>query len=249
MTLLEVDEAANAISAQVDPDANIIFGAAFDPTLVNTLRVSVVATGMDGMSISAIEPAPRRSTAVHRPEPAVMAPIPEPEPEPVLQLEPEVAPLEPVMEVREIAPEPQPAPIYQPPRIEPVRPVVQPSGRAYPTSESYAEAEMAFEPPPPAPEPRITPPQSRSVPRIIDPSVADDEDPEPLFPEASHFANERRQKGGWLSIFGRPRQDAPQQPPTRQNGAGPSGPQLIAEAPVDESDDLEIPSFLRRLAN
>src|SRR5580704_4108181 len=30
MTLLEVDEAANAISGQVDPDANIIFGAAFD---------------------------------------------------------------------------------------------------------------------------------------------------------------------------------------------------------------------------
>src|ERR1019366_6950154 len=29
MTLLEVDEAANAISDQVDPEANIIFGAAF----------------------------------------------------------------------------------------------------------------------------------------------------------------------------------------------------------------------------
>src|SRR6202011_6403381 len=38
MTLLEVDEAANAISAQVDTDANIIFGAAFDPALHNTLR-------------------------------------------------------------------------------------------------------------------------------------------------------------------------------------------------------------------
>ena len=30
MTLLEVDEAANRISEQVDPEANIIFGAAFD---------------------------------------------------------------------------------------------------------------------------------------------------------------------------------------------------------------------------
>ena len=248
MTLLEVDEAANAISAQVDPDANIIFGAAFDPTLINTLRVSVVATGMDGMSISAIEPAPRRSTAVHRPEPVAMEPIPEPEP--VLQLEPELAPPEPVMEAHDIAPEPQPEPVYQPPRIEPARPAVQPTGRA------YAEAEMSFEPPPPAPaaeppiaQPRITQPQMRPVARIIDPSVADDEDVEPLFPDTSHFADERRQRGGWLSIFGRPRQDAPQQPPTRQNGAGPSGPQLITEAPADESDDLEIPSFLRRLAN
>ena len=49
MTLLEVDEAANAISSEVDPDANIIFGAAFDPTLEGRIRVSVVATGMDGI--------------------------------------------------------------------------------------------------------------------------------------------------------------------------------------------------------
>src|SRR6201992_2397099 len=56
MTLLEVDEAANAISEQVDPEANIIFGAAFDPSLDGMIRVSVVATRMDGMSIAAIEP-------------------------------------------------------------------------------------------------------------------------------------------------------------------------------------------------
>src|ERR1700749_2377650 len=68
MTLLEVDEAANAIAGEVDADANIIFGAAFDPTLVNTLRVSVVATGMDGMSISAIEPAPQRRMSSRRTE-------------------------------------------------------------------------------------------------------------------------------------------------------------------------------------
>ena len=47
MTLLEVDEAANVISDQADPDANIIFGAAFDPSLEGKLRVSVVATGMN----------------------------------------------------------------------------------------------------------------------------------------------------------------------------------------------------------
>src|SRR6195952_730296 len=56
MTLLEVDEAANAISDQVDPEANIIFGAAFDPSLEGKIRVSVVATGMDGASIAIIEP-------------------------------------------------------------------------------------------------------------------------------------------------------------------------------------------------
>src|SRR5215469_12653094 len=58
MTLLEVDEAANAISAEVDPEANIIFGAAFDPTLDGRIRVSVVATGMDSAAMQKIEPKP-----------------------------------------------------------------------------------------------------------------------------------------------------------------------------------------------
>ena len=60
MTLLEVDEAANAISDQVDPDANIIFGAAFDPALDGKIRVSVVATGMDDEATQSIEPPQQR---------------------------------------------------------------------------------------------------------------------------------------------------------------------------------------------
>ena len=63
MTLLEVDEAANAISSEVDPDANIIFGAAFDPALDGRIRVSVVATGMDAGVQMLAEPAPRRETS------------------------------------------------------------------------------------------------------------------------------------------------------------------------------------------
>ena len=46
MTLLEVDEAANIISDRVDPEANIIFGAAYDYSLKGALRVSVVAAGL-----------------------------------------------------------------------------------------------------------------------------------------------------------------------------------------------------------
>ena len=46
MTLYEVDEAANRIREEVDPDANIIFGTAFDDAMANKLRVSVVATGL-----------------------------------------------------------------------------------------------------------------------------------------------------------------------------------------------------------
>src|SRR5438270_11524503 len=45
MTLFEVDEAANRIREEVDPDANIIFGSTFDERLAGKMRISVVATG------------------------------------------------------------------------------------------------------------------------------------------------------------------------------------------------------------
>jgi cell division protein FtsZ len=47
MTLFEVDEAMNRIREEVDPDANIIFGSTFDQTLNGSMRVSVVATGIE----------------------------------------------------------------------------------------------------------------------------------------------------------------------------------------------------------
>ena len=47
MTLYEVDEAANRIREEVDPDANIIFGSTFDEKLNGKMRVSIVATGID----------------------------------------------------------------------------------------------------------------------------------------------------------------------------------------------------------
>jgi cell division protein FtsZ len=47
MTLFEVDEAANRIRDEVDPDANIIFGSTFSDALQGKMRVSVVATGID----------------------------------------------------------------------------------------------------------------------------------------------------------------------------------------------------------
>jgi cell division protein FtsZ len=47
LTLYEVDEAATRIREEVDQDANIIVGATFDESLDGTIRVSVVATGID----------------------------------------------------------------------------------------------------------------------------------------------------------------------------------------------------------
>jgi len=56
MTLFEVDEAANRIRDEVDPEANIIFGSTFDESLTGRVRVSVVATGIDAQAMA--EPRP-----------------------------------------------------------------------------------------------------------------------------------------------------------------------------------------------
>ena len=53
MMLFEVEEAANRIREEVDPDANIIFGTTFDETLEGSMRVSVVATGIDAEALGA----------------------------------------------------------------------------------------------------------------------------------------------------------------------------------------------------
>jgi cell division protein FtsZ len=56
MRLLEVDEAANHIRDLVDPDANIIWGSAFNPELEGRIRVSVVATGIE--AVERVVPSP-----------------------------------------------------------------------------------------------------------------------------------------------------------------------------------------------
>jgi cell division protein FtsZ len=47
MTLFEADEACNRIRDEVEPDANIIFGATFDEKMEGIMRVSIVATGIE----------------------------------------------------------------------------------------------------------------------------------------------------------------------------------------------------------
>ena len=238
MTLLEVDEAANAISDQVDPEANIIFGAAFDPSLEGVIRVSVVATGMDGASIAQIEPKPvTRNTSA--------------------------APL--IAETSRPAPQPEPA--RPTARYEAARPAERPSS-AFPSSfapEPAPEPEIVMAAPEPeaelyydqpvAEEPRITQPAAR-VTRIVDPMV-DDAAEEPLFPENNYYEERRPQKqgGGFFSMFGGGRQRYEQQasaaPQPQARSAQSARPQMqpIESPQTDDGEDLEIPSFLRRLAN
>ena len=115
MKLLEVDEAANHIRELVDPNANIIWGSAFNPDLNGKIRVSVVATGIEQSAAQAEEASNRpfnlgASRGPARPAMAVpaaeplferqSAPAPEPEPEPVAA-----------------APEPEPESAFEPPAV------------------------------------------------------------------------------------------------------------------------------------
>jgi cell division protein FtsZ len=200
MTLLEVDEAANAISGQVDPEANIIFGAAFDPALEGVVRVSVVATGMDGASIAAIEPH-------FQPARAATAPI-------VIEPEPDLAEELPVLVLSTVA-TPVPAQIDQ-------------------TGFTFEDI-PASAPVVPLPTPA----------RVVKPVAADDD--EPLFP-TPRYGDDRRQKGNWLSLFGGRRHDGPSAQLRTLSAAQP-GVDTFEEEDAAQDEDLEIPSFLRRLAN
>jgi cell division protein FtsZ len=102
LTLFELDEAANRIREEVDPDANIIVGSTLDDRMEGVMRVSVVATGIDAAVAEAEAPAPRRSLAEPLP-PRAQAPVQTP-----------------VEAPRAAAPQPEPAPARaEPARAEP----------------------------------------------------------------------------------------------------------------------------------
>jgi cell division protein FtsZ len=88
LTLFELDEAANIIREKVDPDANIIVGSTLDTGMEGTLRVSVVATGIDATQARAEAPVARRPMS---------APLPSqysaPAAEPVREAAPAPAPV------------------------------------------------------------------------------------------------------------------------------------------------------------
>jgi cell division protein FtsZ len=106
MKLLEVDEAANHIRELVDPNANIIWGSAFNPDLQGRIRVSVVATGIEQSAEMAEEasrpfnlgasrgPARPAVAAPEKVEPLFERAAAQPTPEPIAAVEPEPEPLD-----------------------------------------------------------------------------------------------------------------------------------------------------------
>lgn len=132
-----------------------------------------------------------------------------------------------------------------------------------------------------APEPVVaSAPEPRTI-RIVDPSVAGEEDDiaddlylgqrreasieQPRsYPKVSATEHRRpapsnplpdprippEPKRGWMSLFGgRPRYDAPSAYPAPSRAGGAAAAQAPEQDAFEGQEDLEIPSFLRRLAN
>lgn len=78
LTMAEVDEAAKQIAGQVDPDANIIFGATIDESLVDQVKITVIATGFDETKRRLREMTASRSTQTTFGQPYIKRPQPPP---------------------------------------------------------------------------------------------------------------------------------------------------------------------------
>jgi cell division protein FtsZ len=221
MTLFEVDEAANRIREEVDPDANIIFGSTFDEKLAGRMRISVVATGidLDGAReprpvISLVSDRSRQEGAKTVPQPAGKS---EPTAAPALALEPDppqIAALE-VAAVEKAGFVP-PKPVEPPgPRPAPAAAVASPPMPPIPT------ITRAVEPPTPAAKPKV-----RSL---------------SLFERVTNAGRLMKRDDPPA-----PRVNPAGPPPSR---LGPVDPADRLTTASREEDLLDIPAFLRRQAN
>ena len=249
LTLFELDEAANRIREEVDPEANIIVGSTLDTTMDGRMRVSVVATGIDASEKVLDTPVPRRSMAAplsnERIEEAPAA-APQVPAQVAATAEPGLFPEErqPVAaqqdafmangasEGEDGLPSPvyAPAPAAQAPAAEFTAP--QPNEAGTPTPEAMARLRAAVNKSPDA-EPMVA-----SQPSAAPTSVA-----------------ERTPRFGINSLIGRmtghgeeqPRSEGPAQAAARRQ---PPVSGYNPDPEVDpEQEKIEIPAFLRRQAN
>jgi cell division protein FtsZ len=262
LTLFELDEAANRIREEVDPDANIIVGSTLDPSMEGMMRVSVVATGIDATEAAAEMPVPRRSMArpLEQParieEPVRAAPV---EPAPVARRQPESETFvrrEPEQVRRLPEPEPEEEPSlfggFEPSRAgREAAPMFDEDDLPEP---AYRHEPAAQAPMPPAQPRQAGMPSPEALARLqaavrrapaVDPRLsAPPRAPEPPSERAPRFGINsliNRMTGHQAEQAPRPAPVARQQPQLRQP--------VEEEELSPEQEKIEIPAFLRRQAN
>ncbi|MCF6271929.1 MAG: cell division protein FtsZ [Rhodobacteraceae bacterium] len=232
MTLFELDEAANRIREEVDPDAHIIVGSTLDPDLEG-LRVSVVATGIDVAESEMASPVSRR-------------PMREP-----LKLKPEtvVAPEEEISEVATAAVVAEPVVPVAPAAVAQTltEDVAVAEVQEAPVADNFIdqratmEAEVAA-PPAPAEVPADTTARLQAAVAHMPELVKEAPATAPEKPSRSVIRTLINQMKG-QSTEGEP---APRVQPSMRSGSQ-AGQALDLDR--EEQERIEIPAFLRRQAN
>ena len=260
LTLFELDEAANRIREEVDPEANIIVGSTLDTAMEGMMRVSVVATGIDAVDVQTDMPVPRRPMAAPLSQTA-SAPAPsqaEYAPEIAAQAAPEPSLFE-ELNVQEAAAQDMAEDIFAedipavasddlPP------PAYQPQVAAFEPQHEALEAEPEAFVAPRAPTPGTPSPEAMARLRAAAQKAAPAQAPAAAAPAPTGEAE--RPRFGINSLINRmtghaeqPTQERParQQPPVQQQAAAPA--QQPVEAVDPDQERIEIPAFLRRQAN
>jgi len=269
LTLFELDEAANRIREEVDPDANIIVGSTLDTEMGGMMRVSVVATGIDAVDVNTEMPVPRRSmsqplqqkTVVAAPAPAEQALAPIAAQAVQVEYEEDQPQLfedaashgqggysDDVFEDVSSDADDLPPPAYRPEvaSFEPRREVYE--------EETAQEAFVA----PRAPAPGTPSPEALARLRAAAQKAAPQSQPRPQPQQRSQPAapEQGEKRFGINSLINRmtghaeaeaPQRPARQQPPvqTRASSAAPQ-PRDVQD---EDQERIEIPAFLRRQAN
>ncbi|WP_299782753.1 cell division protein FtsZ [uncultured Roseobacter sp.] len=264
LTLFELDEAANRIREEVDPEANIIVGSTLDTDMGGLMRVSVVATGIDATDVNTEIPVPRRSLSqplkpavvaeeeAPAPTAAVMA-MPEPQESVVAEAAEEPMLFE-SLEAEQTAAEGRGEDIFSRDDDDDLpAPAYQPQVAAFEPNRVDTPAEPEAFVAPRAPTPGTPSPEAMARLRAAAQKASPQQAHRPA--EAPAAAQEERPRFGINSLINRMTghgeggaQPAPrQQPPVQQRTAEPA-PMPQEQADPDQ-ERIEIPAFLRRQAN
>ncbi|KAJ04961.1 cell division protein FtsZ [Sulfitobacter mediterraneus] len=266
LTLFELDEAANRIREEVDPDANIIVGSTMDDTLGGMMRVSVVATGIDAVEVNTDIPVPRRSMSAPLTPQTVAeeAPVEVAEETPMVaeaaQAE-DQAPLFEDLDVQRAAEEEQVDHLFAEESTDAddlPPPAYQPQVAAFePRQEESLEAEPDTFVAPRAPAPGTPSPEALARLRAAAQKAAPEQQQAPAAaPQAAPQAEKPRFGINSLinRMTGHAEGEAQQRPARQQPQMQPQHGQAVAAPQPQETSDpdqerIEIPAFLRRQAN
>jgi len=221
LTMNEVDTAAERIRSELDPNANIIFGAILDEELSGKMRVSLVATGIDDMVDGNVSILPEKPV------------IPEPKPVEVI---PEIK-----IDLAEVVPEVKP--LDEPALMDIPTTKKEPESVIFPsltTEPSSSDLVIELDESPMPAEPNLIDEPVPVMPESTPIAEVPDLQPEINIETKSAVENVKPVPGGWLERLFPPKKKKVMKPtPKKETAAEPSFLDGLEE-------DMDLPSFFKQ---